>query len=64
MTYLFSESDRLDNLYFHKNINNSLKELAKYDIHNINKQQMDRIELSPEAYEAPVLTITPHCYIF
>lgn len=36
MTNLFSESDRLDNLYFHKNINNSLKELAKRDIHNIN----------------------------
>lgn len=36
MTQLFSESERLDNLYFHKNINNSLKELANRDIHNIN----------------------------
>ena len=36
MANLFSESDRLDNLYFHKNINNALKKLAKRDIHNIN----------------------------
>ena len=36
MAKLFSECDRLDNLYFHKNINNSLKELAKRDIHDIN----------------------------
>ena len=36
MAKLFSERDRLNNLYFHKNINNSLKELAKRDIHDIN----------------------------
>jgi hypothetical protein len=33
---LFANNEKLDNLYFHKNINKILKDLAKYDIHEIN----------------------------